>query len=245
MPDGAMGEDYCDIASIRSYSIANAMSWYKFINRTLGREAPNGSLYVATGCDKSAAWGIATMGEASSSQTFSLQFTAVKASIGASYSCSWSSSGGAVTRSSAPSDFGLDTVQPQNQCLFVRGFKIMVREGIKAKIFGAVGQVESIMDHSKASSLLRWRNNRPFPGATSGRGSRSTSGVGKAKGGAADGWSAERELDPLAGVRVYLFDSRRMSLNVDQQAYHPLDTLNRYLLDKVSSNFTVRLRICT
>ncbi|KZP32129.1 hypothetical protein FIBSPDRAFT_685746, partial [Athelia psychrophila] len=82
MPDGAMGEDYCDIASIRSYSIANAMSWYKFINRTLGREAPNGSLYVATGCDKSAAWGIATMGEASSSQTFSLQFTAVKASIG-------------------------------------------------------------------------------------------------------------------------------------------------------------------
>ncbi|KZP15418.1 hypothetical protein FIBSPDRAFT_750151, partial [Athelia psychrophila] len=63
MPHGAMGEDYDRIKDIRAYSIENAPSWYTFINGTLGREAPNGSLYVVTGCDKSATWGIATNAE--------------------------------------------------------------------------------------------------------------------------------------------------------------------------------------
>ncbi|KZP22975.1 hypothetical protein FIBSPDRAFT_1015806, partial [Athelia psychrophila] len=56
MPHGAMGEDYDRKKEIRTYSIENAPSWYTFINGTLGREAPNGSLYIVTGCDKSATW---------------------------------------------------------------------------------------------------------------------------------------------------------------------------------------------
>ncbi|KZP15423.1 hypothetical protein FIBSPDRAFT_795403, partial [Athelia psychrophila] len=56
MPHGAMGEDYDRVEDIRTYSIENAPSWYKFINGTLRRRAPNGSLYVVTGCDKSTTW---------------------------------------------------------------------------------------------------------------------------------------------------------------------------------------------
>ncbi|KZP33219.1 hypothetical protein FIBSPDRAFT_721276, partial [Athelia psychrophila] len=76
MPDGAMGEDYTSLDEIRTYSIEHAISWYEFINGKLHRAAPNGSLYVVTGCDKSTAWGIATVGQHSSLQECSLQFTA-------------------------------------------------------------------------------------------------------------------------------------------------------------------------
>ncbi|KZP12588.1 hypothetical protein FIBSPDRAFT_681498, partial [Athelia psychrophila] len=56
MPDGAMGEDCTSIDEIRRYSIDHAPSWYEFINGKLHRAAPNGSLYVVTGCDKSTSW---------------------------------------------------------------------------------------------------------------------------------------------------------------------------------------------
>ncbi|KZP06398.1 hypothetical protein FIBSPDRAFT_1001936, partial [Athelia psychrophila] len=75
MPHGAIGEDYNRTKDIRTYSIENAPSWYAFINGTLRREAPNGSLYVVTGCDKSATWGIVTNAENSSSSSLSLTFT--------------------------------------------------------------------------------------------------------------------------------------------------------------------------
>ncbi|KZP16869.1 hypothetical protein FIBSPDRAFT_831069, partial [Athelia psychrophila] len=56
MPDGAMSQDYDRIDRIRRYAIKNALPWYTFINGSLERSAPNGSLYVVTGCDKSTAW---------------------------------------------------------------------------------------------------------------------------------------------------------------------------------------------
>ena len=167
MPDGAMGEDCYNTAAIRSYAITHARSWYEFINVTLGREAPNGSLYVVTGSDKSTAWGIATTEENSSSRSFSLQFTAVKAVAGANYSCSWSSTGGAVVRNSIASDLGDDTQQPPNQCLFLRGFKLMLREGFNAWMKqGEVVSAEAITDHSSMSSLLRTKSTS-FPGTSS------------------------------------------------------------------------------
>ncbi|KZP23666.1 hypothetical protein FIBSPDRAFT_664068, partial [Athelia psychrophila] len=76
MPDGALGEDYYDKEAIRKFAITHAPSWYEFINEKLGREAPNGSLYVVTGCDRSTAWGIVTDQKTSSPRSLSLQFTA-------------------------------------------------------------------------------------------------------------------------------------------------------------------------
>ncbi|KZP23682.1 hypothetical protein FIBSPDRAFT_453371 [Athelia psychrophila] len=229
MPDGALGEDYYNDTAIRSFSIANALSWYEFINVKLGRAAPNGSLYVVTGCDKSTAWGIATVEKHSSSRSLSLQFTAIKGLLGASYSCSWAVTGGAVPRSSlAAEDFalGADIKQPQNQCLFVRGYKIMAREGLMAlQSPSELVAVESITDHSKSDSLLR-QNDRSFPGnASEGRSwiGRVTGyqGGGKSNRESDDGWSTEKELDPHVG------------------AYHPLDTINRYLLENTQAQVAI------
>lgn len=164
MPDGAMSEDYSNEAAIRRCSIKNAMSWYEFINGELGREAPNGSLYVVTGCDKSTSWGIATVAEGSSSQALSLQFTAVKLGISANYACSWSTTGGAIVRNSIAADLGEGVEQTQNQCLFVRGYKIMIREGLMAAL-SKPPAVGSILD-MKAASLLR-QNKNYCPGVDS------------------------------------------------------------------------------
>ena len=196
MPDGAMCEDYSNEAAIRRCSIKNAMSWYEFINGELGREAPNGSLYVVTGCDKSTSWGIATVAEGSSSQALSLQFTAVKIGISANYNCSWSTTGGAIVRSSIATDLGEGVEQTQNQCLFVRGYKIMIREGLMAALAKPTN-VESILD-MKATSLLR-QNKNHCPGVdTTGDSwrSRLSFGGGGSHREVADDWSAEMELDP-------------------------------------------------
>ncbi|KZP19478.1 hypothetical protein FIBSPDRAFT_561886 [Athelia psychrophila] len=229
VPDGALGEDYYNKKAIRKFAITHALSWYEFINVELGREAPNGSLYVVTGCDRSTAWGIATVEKYSSSGSLSLQFTAIKGQLSASYSCSWSTTPGAVSRHSiAAEDFALgpDVKQPQNQCLFVRGYKVMVREGLMAlQSPSELVAAESITDHSKSDSLLRQKD-RSFPGTASGSKSwlsriAGYQGGGKSNRESADGWSAEKELDPHVG------------------AYHPLDSINSYLLDQTQAQIAI------
>ncbi|KZP23011.1 hypothetical protein FIBSPDRAFT_823884 [Athelia psychrophila] len=210
MPDGAMGEDYTSIHEIRAYSIEHALSWYEFINGELGCEAPNGSLYVVTGCDKSTAWGIATVGEESSVQS------------GPGYSCSWSTQGGEIVRKSTPwhPDGGAEppedpTEPPQNQCLFIRGFKIRVRGGLFDALMDP--PVVPVTDHVNVDSLLRQNENwsRGSGGGesgSSGLGGSSQSGDGTSRWEGADDWSDNDDLDPFVAP------------------YHPLDSINAYLL---------------
>ena len=112
LPDGATGEDYRKCETIRSYSMANAMSWYHFVHTVLKYEVTNDSLYVVTGCDKSSSWRITTEEEDAKSLSLSPQFTTF----------------GAAVRKSTPTGVSPGVNQPQGQCLFIRGFKIMFRK---------------------------------------------------------------------------------------------------------------------
>ncbi|KZP23001.1 hypothetical protein FIBSPDRAFT_786411 [Athelia psychrophila] len=217
LPDGAIGEDYNHLEDIRTYSIENAPSWYTFISETLGRQAPSGSLYVVTGCDKSAAWGIVTNAENSEPKESTLEFTAKFVAASASYACSWGTMGFAGSippcRSADPKP---GVKQPHNQCHFIRGFKILLRESVSTELnqdqFVAV---ESITDHSKIDSLLR-QNENSFPGSDSWWSrlvSSSQSGGGTPHQEGADDWIDDVELDPPTGP------------------YHALDTINKYLLE--------------
>ncbi|KZP15437.1 hypothetical protein FIBSPDRAFT_977812 [Athelia psychrophila] len=215
MPHGAMGEDYDHIEDIRKYSIKNAPSWYTFINGTLARWAPNSSLYVVTGCDKSTTWGIATSAENSSSSDFSLTFAVKFVSASAGYSCSWSTTGITVHRNSTASNLGPGVMQPYNQCLFIRGFKIRAREGLFNTLMDPT--VVPIIDHSNIDKLLR--QGKSFPGSkgtesgSSGQGDASQpGGHGTSHQGGADDL-IDDELDPFIGP------------------YHALDTINKYLLE--------------
>ncbi|KAJ7649877.1 hypothetical protein FB45DRAFT_5455 [Roridomyces roridus] len=60
LPHGARQEKLGNLAAMRNYAAKNAESWYKYVNGTRGRELKNGSLYLVTGWEKSASWGIAT-----------------------------------------------------------------------------------------------------------------------------------------------------------------------------------------
>ncbi|KZP15774.1 hypothetical protein FIBSPDRAFT_685457, partial [Athelia psychrophila] len=76
MPDGASSVDYRGLGKLCSYAMRNGESWYKFVNGELGLGAPNGSMCLVTGCDKSTTWRIASVPHGSSSNTIALSFTA-------------------------------------------------------------------------------------------------------------------------------------------------------------------------
>ncbi|KAF7969034.1 hypothetical protein HWV62_28658 [Athelia sp. TMB] len=233
MPDGAYTEKYRNIRSIREYTVKNAQTWYDFINGPKGLDALNGSVYVVTSCDKATAWGIATAEKSDSSHDVSFKFTAALkgagAGAGVGYSCSWSQSSGTITRHSVDTEF-----QPHNQCLFINGFKVMIREGLEAKV--------PFRDAVKLKSTGKLKNPKPkhfrpsgktYPGAGSGGGvgagdpgnsSQPSSGGQDSRETQiddddwSDDWSDDSELDSHGG------------------AYHPLDTINKYLLDNTEAD---------
>ncbi|KAF7971102.1 hypothetical protein HWV62_22102 [Athelia sp. TMB] len=109
LPDGASGEDYRHSATICNYIMANALAWHRFINSKIpsGGEMPGSSFYVVTGCDKTSAWLITTKGDpqnrtATSITTFMRRNTPFEPSAGAT--------------------------RPPNHRVFIRGFRVMVRE---------------------------------------------------------------------------------------------------------------------
>jgi len=88
-----------------------------------------------TGCDKSKSWGIASFSDASEDGGFSLKFTtAPVGDVDATYRSSWENHSPATVR------IGPNGCNSKpNQCVFVRGFKIAVRESpLATRLFGTV-----------------------------------------------------------------------------------------------------------
>ncbi|KZP33714.1 hypothetical protein FIBSPDRAFT_989896 [Athelia psychrophila] len=165
MPDGASSVDYRGLKELRSYAMRNGESWYEFINETLGLEAPNGSVYLVTGCDKSTTWGIASVSHGSSSNTIALRFTAAQSvQASASYSFSWEAHCPAFVRTGQ--DLGDDDSLPQNQGLFVRGLKIRVRDNAVVRQLKGAVKVESTQDMTPGGISSARRSNS-FPGTSS------------------------------------------------------------------------------
>ncbi len=63
LPDGGNRYDTKHRSLFQQYATENALSWYIYANGLdhLARQAPNGSLYLVTGCDKTRSWGIAAV----------------------------------------------------------------------------------------------------------------------------------------------------------------------------------------
>ncbi|KAF9022061.1 hypothetical protein BDZ89DRAFT_926251, partial [Hymenopellis radicata] len=57
LPDGATRYVARNRSVYIKYAKENGVSIYQYVNGTLGREAPNGSVYIVTGCDKCQSWG--------------------------------------------------------------------------------------------------------------------------------------------------------------------------------------------
>ncbi|KAF7965025.1 hypothetical protein HWV62_1023, partial [Athelia sp. TMB] len=223
MPDGASSVDYRGLKELRTYAIRNGESWYEFINDTIGLEAPNGSLYLVTGCDKSTTWGIAAVSNGSSSNTIALRFTAAQSvQASASYTCSWETHCPAFVRTGP--DLCEDESLPQNQCLFVRGLKIRVRENAVARQVKGPIKVESTQD-TKPSYMSSARKSSSFPGTSS---SSRISSKGSSRSGSSNG---PQDIEDVSNCSDEEWSSDDEEL-VHKEVYHPLNIIEKYLLEK-------------
>jgi hypothetical protein len=107
-----------------------AESWYSFANCTLGKDAPNGSLYVITSCDKTKSWELGAFRNKSHRRVeFSFSIKTAAASIAPTISwdevsdCSPCSRYLEVDRSDPPPP---EEEIPMNQAVFIKGFKLML-----------------------------------------------------------------------------------------------------------------------
>lgn len=165
LPDGASRVDLRNLKKFRSHAAKNALAWYEYVNGSLGREAANGSLYLVTGCDKATSWGVASFSHASKESGVSLKFTAAKLVEGsASYAYSWETYSPAAVRT-GPKRGTVAHDQPQNQCAFIRGFKLSVREGVFAPLKGAA-KVSSVLDSPNDSGSGQQGGYIPFAGGS-------------------------------------------------------------------------------
>jgi len=117
LPEGASREELLVTRSFHEHVKENADDWHEFARNRLH---PESSLFVVTGCDKTSSWGIATVANASATIGATMNFTVAglgKASLSPSY-C-WEDIGSATARVSASTFPRL-----QNQCIFIRGFRI-------------------------------------------------------------------------------------------------------------------------
>jgi hypothetical protein len=71
LPHGSQLYKLRSIGTVREYAATHAEDWFKYINVSRGREL-NGPLYLVTGCEKTASWGLASY--YSLKKTFQLSF---------------------------------------------------------------------------------------------------------------------------------------------------------------------------
>ena len=99
MPDGASRKDLRNRRlHFQQYAIQNALRWYQFANSRLGRDIPNGSLILVTGCDMASSWGIGSFSEISTNVEVELSFIPSHSDNGTRYS--WETNVPATVRTS-------------------------------------------------------------------------------------------------------------------------------------------------
>ncbi|KAJ7222918.1 hypothetical protein C8J57DRAFT_1391811 [Mycena rebaudengoi] len=134
LPEGASRQRLLATQTFRAHVQKNAQQWY-----TLARDRvpPQGSLFVVTGCDKTASWGIATVASRSGCISTSLKFSVagmVEGSAKPTYE--WRDFGSATVRTSR--NYGFP--RTENQCIFIEGFfvpKEVPRLVVMQKVLGS------------------------------------------------------------------------------------------------------------
>lgn len=139
LPEGADRYDVLRLDDFRDYAKRNARTWYKHVNGPgFRRGASEDSLYLVTGCKKTTSWAAASFRHHSENRGVAVEVNAAMlASGGVSAGYSWMISCPATTRSGPMNPAGFvptGAVPPQNQCVFIRGFKIALREGVTQRL---------------------------------------------------------------------------------------------------------------
>jgi hypothetical protein len=146
MPEGAISLDLENDLPFRNYLKTNVLKWYEFVCR--GRSICNGQIRLVIGCDKTTAWGIATVSGISQQTTTRLKFKTLDTGT---TTYSWECSGmvevrvGPDRREIEALRYHDDGGQPldttlYNQCLFVRTMNATLSNDDWAKLMRNLGE---------------------------------------------------------------------------------------------------------
>ncbi|KAJ8079802.1 hypothetical protein PM082_016624 [Marasmius tenuissimus] len=207
-------------------------SWYQWVNETLGRDAENGELYLITGFDKTNSYENAVVHSRATTKSCSLAFTT--GGLGAEGRLRLSKTTGheALFTSRCSSE-----ETHQNQSLFVRGFRISVRQGILA-LLGSKVKVASTCKSPRSDVLGRSPGGTPF--ASSSMFSNRSSGGSWSLGGSpsprttptSSVYDSDSDSDSCSSISS---DDSTTSIEEDDflpesRIYHPLVAINDYIL---------------
>ncbi|ESK87724.1 hypothetical protein Moror_1825 [Moniliophthora roreri MCA 2997] len=156
LPEGSALYILENQSKFRDYARRHAKEWFQYAQERRGREFPpdrDPSLYMVTGCEKCSAWGIASFFNPQPTRKLVIiPFNTAQDKMGqAGNVYSWGFDGRCNTRCHpAEEDSSWDGQYYQNQCVFLRGFKVSKkRKKSKVKvrdITGSRAKAEKILD---------------------------------------------------------------------------------------------------
>jgi hypothetical protein len=141
LPHGSRLQKLENLETVRTYAATHAESWFKYINGPRGRRL-HGSLYLVTGCEKAASWGLASFH--SVYDAFQLSF---KPTTGANQ-YRWR---GNPAQKKYHDPFPIHEA-PQNQTTFIHGLSISLGTGPWARLFETIQIREIINMESRLGS---------------------------------------------------------------------------------------------
>ena len=128
---GATVYEAMNKVDFQKHAGCHAISWYKYMFDE-GLDVSNGSLYFVTECIKSAHWGIAVF-YANPIPDDHLRFIVEEGS------CRWEKRGKVESRIGPnPKDIIPSDDEEPNQCVFLRGYKIILRSDVWDKLKGTM-----------------------------------------------------------------------------------------------------------
>ncbi|KAK0451363.1 uncharacterized protein EV420DRAFT_1274085 [Desarmillaria tabescens] len=161
LPDGGERYDCASLDMFEEYAIANAHSWYKYLNgQGQGRQIRNGMLYLVTGCDKCYSWGNACYSHLTQSRCASLKFlTTGVAELSGTLRYRWEVQSG-VHKRSHHRDMTPGAIA--NQTVFLRGYSISVRESSALRLLLGVKTVKVSKSDMTNCKQLRAESRVPY-----------------------------------------------------------------------------------
>lgn len=146
LPQGATLYQAMNRLHFQNHASRHAISWYRYMLNN-GRDSANGSLYLVTECIKSMNWGISVFYSLPTTNS-SLRF------IFNEGQCLWYSRGKIEARAGPErGDITISEEEEPNQCVFVRGYKIMLRSDIWDKMRSAVDVTSQDGEFSSPPSI--------------------------------------------------------------------------------------------
>ncbi|KAF8329001.1 hypothetical protein F5887DRAFT_1006232 [Amanita rubescens] len=160
LPKGATLYKAMNKLHFRKHAACHAINWYKYMLIDKGRDISNGSLYFVTGCIKSINWGTAVFYARPIPGDY-LRF------VFSRESCQWDYCGKVDAREGPESTDIIPSDEEPNQCVFLSGYKVMLRQDIWNNLFKDAIAVDPSRDGEFPSPSTGTFDHSPNP-STSG-----------------------------------------------------------------------------